>query len=181
MPSHLETAEETIVQSGIEVETKALLSYLNAQRDHVLGTLEGLDEETLRNPILPSGWSCLGMVQHLALDVERFWFQAVVAGDQSVIAGLADTADPWQVGSDVPVQTVFDVYRQEIELANAIIVSTPVDAAPAWWPHDLFGDWKVDSLREIILHVMTETACHSGHLDTARELVDGKLWLVLTG
>jgi len=34
--------------------------------------------------------------------------------------------------------------------------------------------------REIVLHVVTETATHAGHLDTARELIDGKLHLVLT-
>jgi hypothetical protein len=75
---------------------------------------------------------------------------------------------------------VFDIYRQEIDRANAIITATPLDAAPAWWPPDLFGDWRLHNLREIILHVMTETACHAGHLDAARELIDGRRWLVLT-
>ncbi|MGW9134077.1 hypothetical protein [Streptomyces sp. NPDC055681] len=27
---------------------------------------------------------------------------------------------------------------------------------------------------------MTETACHAGHLDAARELIDGRRWMVLT-
>jgi hypothetical protein len=31
-----------------------------------------------------------------------------------------------------------------------------------------------------MLHVVTETACHAGHLDAARELIDGRRWLVLT-
>jgi hypothetical protein len=31
-----------------------------------------------------------------------------------------------------------------------------------------------------MLHVITETACHAGHLDAARELIDGRRWLVLT-
>jgi hypothetical protein len=30
------------------------------------------------------------------------------------------------------------------------------------------------------VHVMTEIACHAGHLDIVRELIDGKQWLVLT-
>ncbi len=53
---------------GVEIET--LLAYLNAQRDHALGILEGLDEAALRRRLLPSGWTCLGLVRHLALDVE---------------------------------------------------------------------------------------------------------------
>jgi Protein of unknown function (DUF664) len=28
-----------------------------------------------------------------------------------------------------------------------------------------------------MLHVITETACHAGHLDAARELIDGRQWL----
>ena len=28
-------------------------------------------------------------------------------------------------------------------------------------------------------HVITETACHAGHLDAARELIDGRQHLVL--
>jgi hypothetical protein len=28
--------------------------------------------------------------------------------------------------------------------------------------------------------VIAETACHAGHLDAARELLDGQTWLILT-
>jgi hypothetical protein len=38
---------------------------------------------------------------------------------------------------------------------------------------------RPSSLREIVLHVLAETATHAGHLDAARELIDGKLHLVL--
>ncbi len=167
-------------QPTLGVETTALLKYLNDQRAHALGILEGLDEDVLRRSVLPSGWTCLGLVQHLALDIERFWFRAIVAGERTVIDGLAGAPEAWQVGSDVPVGAVFDMYRQEIDRANAIISATSLDTAPAWWPPDLFGDFRMDNLREIILHVMTETACHAGHLDAARELVDGRRWMVLT-
>ncbi len=165
--------------AGTESET--LVAYLNAQRKHVLGILEGLDEEALRRPMMPSGWNCLGLVRHLALDDERFWFRAVVAGEEIVIQDLAEAPDDaWQVGPDVAVESVFDAYRQQIDLANAIISSTPLDSAPAWWPEELFGSWRLDNLREIILHVLTETAVHAGHLDATRELIDGRTWLVLT-
>ena len=162
-------------------EITSLLSYLRGQRHHVLGILEGLDEESLRRPVLPSGWTCLGLVRHLAVDIERFWFRGIVAGEQSVIDELAEASgNAWQVAPDMPLDGVFDVYRQEIERADAIIAAAPPDTAPAWWPADLFGSWRLHTLREIILHVMTETACHAGHLDAVRELLDGRTWLVLT-
>ncbi len=163
-----------------EAEKTALLKSMNDQRQHILGSLEGLDEATLRRPVLPSGWTCLGLVQHLALDVERFWFRAVVAGDPDAIAELDQIENAWQVPPGVSAADVFAEYRRQIALANAIITATPLDAPPAWWPQDLFGDWRVNSLREIILHTLTETACHTGHLDVVRELIDGRQWLVLT-
>ena len=48
----------------------------------------------MRRPVLPSGWTCLGLVWHLALDVERFWFRAVVAGEKMELES-GDVA--WQV------------------------------------------------------------------------------------
>ena len=161
-------------------EAELLLSYLNDQRGHVLGILEGLDDADLRRPLLPSGWSCLGLVQHLAIDVERFWFRAVVAGERDAIAQLADTANAWIIDPSSTCAEIFDLYRHEITLADAVIATTPLSKAPEWWPEDLFGDWRVQDLRQILLHVMTETACHAGHLDAARELIDGRKWLVLT-
>jgi hypothetical protein len=160
----------------VSKESTALLSSLSNQRAHVLGILEGLPEEALRRPVLPSGWTCLGLVQHLASDVERFWFRRVVAGEPDD----SDEINAWQVGSDVPADAVFDGYRREIERANAIIAATPMDTPPAWWP-EFFGGFRLDDLQAIMLHVITETACHAGHLDAARELIDGRTWLVLTG
>jgi hypothetical protein len=58
-------------------ETRRLLDSLEQQRNHVRGILEGLTEEQLRRPILPSGWSALGMVNHLALDDEHYWFRCI--------------------------------------------------------------------------------------------------------
>ena len=158
-------------------ESSMFLSSLSNQREHVLGILEGLPEEALRRPVLPSGWTCLGLVRHLAIDVERFWFRSIVAG-QEVQPRESDAA-VWKVSPDVPAEEVFSLYRREIELANAIITDTALDAAPATWPEEWSG-WRLRDLREIILHVITETACHAGHLDAARELIDGRTWMVLT-
>ncbi|MEW2624991.1 DinB family protein [Streptomyces sp. NPDC048106] len=174
------TVTEASSETTQSSETRALLRSLDGQRRHVLGILDGLDATDLRRPVLPSGWHCLGLVQHLALDVERFWFRAVVAGDEAVIRGLTSGDEAWQVAPDVPAADVLDRYRQEAALADAVITATPADAALAWWPRDLFGEPHLHTLRDVLLHVITETACHAGHLDAARELVDGRRWLVLT-
>ena len=158
-------------------EIGALLAALDAQRAHVLGILEGLPDEALRRAVLPSGWTCLGLVRHLALDVERFWFRAVVAGEQ---VDLETGADAWQVSPDVPAEDVLGLYHQEADLANGIIAARAPDAPPAWWPAEIFPGLPSRPLRDTVLHVITETATHAGHLDAVRELIDGRTWMILT-
>jgi hypothetical protein len=161
---------------AVSGESGALLSSLNAQRDHVLGILDGLPGEALRRGVLPSGWTCLGLVRHLAIDVERFWFRSIIAGEQ---VELCEGAEAWQVGEDIPPDAVLGLYRQEIGRANEIIAGTSLDTAPAQWPEE-WASWRLANLREVLLHVITETACHAGHLDVVRELIDGRRWMVLT-
>jgi len=165
-----------MAQPPMTKESQVLISSLADQRNHVLGILEGLSEEDLQRPVLPSRWTCAGLVHHLTIDVERFWFRAVVAGEP--IPDWPDNA--WQAPPGLTGAAVLDLYRREIELADAIIAATSLDSPPAWWPEDLFGSWRLDDLREILLHVIVETSCHAGHLDAARELIDGRQWVVLT-
>ena len=62
-------------------ESAVLKGFLDEQRQHVVGILDGLNEDQLRRPMLPSGWSCLGMVKHLALSDEHYWFRCVMNGE----------------------------------------------------------------------------------------------------
>src|SRR5260370_2246189 len=153
-------------------ESQPIVSSLAAQRRHVLGILEGLCEQDLGRPILPSQWSCAGLVHHLAIDVERFWFRAVVAGEQLPDDDWPDNA--WQVPADLTAAAVLDLYRREIELADAIIAATSLDSAPAWWPEHLFGSWQLDNPREILLPGIAETACHGAALGQAPARIDAR-------
>lgn len=157
-----------------------LLRSLRAQRRHVLGILDGLDDEQLRRPVLPSGWSCLGLVQHLALDDEEFWFSAVLAGDPAAIRAATGRGptEAWQVDDGTPAAAVLDGYRAAAERSDAIVAGLTLDAGPAWWP-DFLGERWLPDLESLLLHVVTETATHAGHLDAVRELLDGRRWIVL--
>jgi hypothetical protein len=75
---------------------------------------------------------------------------------------------------------VLELYRREVQLADAIIAGTSLEAAPAWWPDFFAPGFRLDTLRQVLLHVIAETACHAGHLDAARELTDGRTWRVLS-
>lgn len=158
-------------------EKTVLLAALGGVRDHILGILDGLPEEDLRRPVLPSGWSCLGLVHHLAVDVERFWFRAVLAGEQ---VDLYSGDGGWRVPVDASAEDVLGLYRDEARRSDALARQHALEDGPAWWPVELFPGLEVRDLRRLLLGVITETATHAGHLDAARELIDGRTWLVLT-
>jgi len=151
-------------------DTPSLLPLLAAQQRRVLGILDGLDDTSLRRAVLPSGWSCLGMVQHLTL-MTRFWTADVMTG---TLSDYPD--DEFRVDSDRTGADVLDAYAQETAAAPARVGGLALDAPPAWWPDGLFGGWRLDNLFEVLQHVLVETVCHAGHLDAARELLDGRTW-----
>ncbi|MFF7974365.1 DUF664 domain-containing protein [Streptomyces sp. NPDC007905] len=45
------------------------------------------------------------------------------------------------------------------------------------WPMEIRPTRRLPDVRHILIHVLIEVACHSGHLDAARELIDGTTWL----
>jgi uncharacterized damage-inducible protein DinB len=167
-----------VTQPVVSNETSDLMSCLTRQREHVLGILENLSEDAMRHSVLPTGWTCAGLVQHLALDVERFWFRQIMTGEQVEPDEFGD--DGWQVRPEVSAAAVLDLYRREIGLADKIITATSLEAPPAWWPDFFPPSSHLDNLRQVLLHVIAETASHAGHLDAARELIDGQTWLILT-
>jgi hypothetical protein len=160
-------------------ERDLLIERLDGQRHHVLTQLDGLSDEQLRRPVLPSGWSCLGLVRHLTLSDERYWFEVVVAGGPLDFWPEGDNGD-WQVRPDEPAADVLAAYRSAIARSNEIIstrrLGDPPKQPEPWW-HDAGLDFP--DVRTVVVHVLVETSVHAGHLDVVRELLDGRQHLVI--
>lgn len=158
-------------------ERQNLIAALDSARRHVLRQVAGLDDSALRRPVLPSGWTVLGLVRHLTLSDERFWFEAVVAGEPFDWWPDGDGGD-WLVSPDESADDVLTAYRNAITASDGIIAAHSLDASPAYreaqWEPDDFAD-----LRTILRHVIIETATHAGQLDAVRELLDGRQHIVL--
>lgn len=154
---------------------REMMAWLGAKRQHVVQQVEAMSAADRRRSMLPSGWTPLGLVRHLTLDVERVWFRAVMAGEpvelQSGYQGW--TPPPDQSDADVLAQ-----YANEWRLVARAVDGLSLAQTPSWW-FEGAGDPPYSTLREVILHVLVETATHAGHLDVARELMDGGQRLVL--
>ncbi len=160
-------------------ERDLLLGRLAGERRHVLSQLEGLSDEQLRQPVLPSGWSCLSLVRHLTLSDERYWFEVVVAGEPLSFWPEGENGD-WQVQPDESVADVIEAYRSAIARSDEIVAARQLDDPPEqpeeWWDG---AGLDFPDLRTILVHILVETAVHAGHLDAVRELLDGRQHLVI--
>lgn len=88
-----------------------LHGYLAWTRSHVLSAVADLDDGELRAPRVPSGWSMAELVHHLAVDVERFWFLAVMAADPEAVGYFEEaTASGWTIPAHLAPSGVLDLY-----------------------------------------------------------------------
>jgi len=65
---------------------------------------------------------------------------------------------------------VLAFYRDICQRSDAVLAVTPLSARP----RGRHGDYEPPTVRWVVLHMIEETARHTGHLDIARELLDGR-------
>jgi uncharacterized damage-inducible protein DinB len=149
-------------------ERELLTAFLDFERDTVLWKLSGLTEAQLRAPRTPSGMSLLGLVKHLAY-VERNWFRIRFLGEPLIVPWRSgDPGGDFRVGlSDTP-ESVVRFYVEEIAHARRIVAETESLDEIAADPD------RPVSLRWILIHMIEETARHTGHADLMREATDGQ-------
>ncbi|HUY10373.1 MAG TPA: DinB family protein [Candidatus Dormibacteraeota bacterium] len=164
----------------VDEERMALLYFLEYQRASVLSIVEGLEQPAWYTPAVPSGWTVAGLIEHLG-DAERHWFQGVGAGS------VVDL--PWDDGRppydpqaafvcDRPVADVRAYHREQCRRSDEALSSLSLGAAPQG-RHGKADRDEPPTVRWIALHMIEETACRSGHLEIARELLDGRTRLGL--
>jgi uncharacterized damage-inducible protein DinB len=163
-------------------DSRVLLGFLQDQRDAVLRIVEGLPEDAWQQPVVPSGWTVAGMLWHLG-GVEHHWLQRVVTGvmDEPPAGEEAGEEgreyDPEAAfACDWPSADLIANYRDECRRSDEVLAVTPLSAAPRGlhFHHDPEYTKQITNVRWIVLHVIEETAAHSGHLEIARELLDGE-------
>jgi uncharacterized damage-inducible protein DinB len=144
--------------------------YLDWYRSTVLHKVSVLDAAERRTTRLPSGWTPLEMLSHLA-HMERRWLVWGFLGE--------DVADPWgdavgerwHVPEDVTFEELATMLREVGARTTAVLDATPLGQQAPQGPR--FGDREPATLGWICFHVLQEYARHAGHLDVAVELAGG--------
>jgi uncharacterized damage-inducible protein DinB len=150
----------------LESDPRALLlGYLDWYRAALLRKIDGLPDDLLRAPVPGVGWSPIGLVGHLT-GVERRWLRwGFLAED---VVSWAD--DEW--APRAPTAEVLAAYDAQVALSREAVGDHPLDTPPRLGGR--FTDPAVaPPLGRILAHLLQEYARHLGHLDVARQLLDG--------
>jgi hypothetical protein len=165
-----------------EPDRAVLLAALACQRASVRAIVDGLSEEHWHTSVVPSGWTPAGMVAHLG-GAERHWTCGVILAhdpghpfDEDADDEPYDPYAPFVI--DWPSSKVLAYYRDQTQQTDDMLATTALAAAPRGW-HGRENTVQRQNVRDIVLHLIEETATHSGHLEIARELLDGKTRLGL--
>ncbi|MGH8833566.1 MAG: DinB family protein [Actinomycetes bacterium] len=152
-------------------ERELLVEFLDWHRAAVHRKLTGLSETDARRRLVGSLSTPAGIVKHLA-EVERWWFQMVLAGRRDVPM-VSTTEDPdadFRVDDTDTVVGLLAGYEAECAISRELVAALPDLGHVA--SRKVRG--KEYSLRWILLHMIEETARHNGHLDILREQLDGE-------
>lgn len=107
-----------------DTEKETLSVFLAAQRASVLAIVDGLDTQALNTSVLPSGWTPLGLVEHLG-HAERHWFQEIVTGAAEPLPWPDDHAP---LTTPREPRVVFAFYEDQCRHSDAVIARTPLSA-----------------------------------------------------
>ncbi len=148
-----------------------LVRHLEWFRAAVFRKIDGLTDEQLRTPVAPFGWAPLGLVQHLGW-VERRWLRWGFAAEQVIAYPSGGDTTEWGIDGAEPTGSVLAFYHDECERARRIVAGHALDD-PAAVGGRFPSAEQAPSLGRILVHLLQEYARHLGHLDAAREIVDG--------
>ena len=158
-------------------ELATLLGFLDYQRATFAWKFGGLGAEGLRATVGASTMTLGGMVKHLAL-VEDGWFWQSLHGRP--LPPPWDTADfgadpdwEWHTAAEQSPEELRALWEAAVARSRAAVAEALGEGgldrtALRRWP-----DGRAPSLRWALCHMIEEYARHNGHADLIRESVDG--------
>ncbi len=167
-------------ETTTSTERADLLASLAKQRHFLRYTTRDLTDEQVGQRTTVSELCLGGLIKHVS-DVERTWARFIVDGPSAMgdfsemtEADFAKRADSFRMLPGETLAGVLAEYeqtaRQTDELAATLPdlnATQPLPTAPWFEPG---ARW---SARQVLLHVIAETAQHAGHADIIRESLDG--------
>ncbi len=161
-------------EPAIAVSSRAevLLGYLEYFRSRLVSKLEALPGGELRRSRLPSGWTPIELLKHVAHDELR-WLEWRFEGRPVADPWGEDRDGRWYVAADETLEELVAALHAQAARSRAVVESH--DLADIGQPGDAWDEAGPAALERILLHLVQEYARHVGHLDIVSELADGQV------
>jgi uncharacterized damage-inducible protein DinB len=154
----------------VACRAEVLLGYLDYFRSVLVDKLRGLSDDDLKQSRLPSGWTPLELLKHLTY-VELRWLEWGFEG-RDVVDPWGDRRDGrWYVGPAETLTDLVEALDAQGVRSRAVVESHDLDEVGQ--PGERWDGDDPATLERILFHLLQEYARHVGHLDIARELIDG--------
>jgi uncharacterized damage-inducible protein DinB len=170
-----------LAATELDAERSDLLAMLATHRQFLRYTTRDLTDEQARARTTVSELTLGGLIKHVT-DVERGWAQFIVdgpsaLGDASAMteADWAKRANEFRLLDGETLAGVLDAYEATAAATTELVAALPdLDATQPLPIAPWFAPSERWSARRALLHIITETAQHSGHADIIRESLDGQ-------
>ncbi|MCV7402542.1 DinB family protein [Mycobacterium fragae] len=147
-------------------ERATLESFLDDYRDIVVRKVTGLSDSDARRRLVASQTTVGGLIKHLRW-VEYGWFDQLLQDRSNDNRRTHERSWEFELLPDESLRTLIAQYQTQCEESRRIAGRYLLDHVV---PHVRFGQV---SLRWIYVHMIEETARHTGQLDILREQLDG--------
>ena len=170
-----------LAATELDAERSDLLAMLAQHRQFLRYTTRDLTDEQARARTTVSELTLGGLIKHVT-DVERGWARFIVdgpsaLGDASAMteADWAKRANEFRLLDGETLAGVLDAYEATAAATTELVAALPdLDATQPLPIAPWFAPSERWSARRALLHIITETAQHSGHADIIRESLDGQ-------
>lgn len=152
-------------------EKTDLLDALDRQRGFLVFTSLRLNDDQARATPTASELHIGGIIKHVTA-TERGWIAFLTGGDIAAAAG-----DWWaghHMGPDETLEALLADYEACARETEAAVLACDLDASRPLPEAPWFEPGASWTGRRVLLHVLAETAQHSGHADIIRETIDGQ-------
>ena len=158
----------------LDTERADLLETLGAHRAFLRHTVRGLTDEQATRRTTVSALTLAGIVKHVA-STEATWADFAVRGPAAFAeASPENWAREWVLEPGETLAGVLAHYEEVAARTDELVRTIDLDRTHPLPEAPWFTPGATRSARRVFLHVVAETAQHSGHADILRESLDGQ-------
>ena len=177
------TGQEAPVTTAVTGERADLLETLAAQRGFLRHTVQGLTDDQARERTTVSELSLGGLIKHVA-ETEQGWVAFILDGP-AAMGGTDWSGEPtpemieeftagFRLLPDETLEGVLARYDEVARRTDELVATVDLDLSHPLPEAPWFEKGARRSARRVFLHIIAETAQHSGHADILREALDGQ-------